>query len=759
MNDDTNLPDGVERSMSDLGAPAPTAPADEGPSYRVMTKDKIAVPKQLGKVWKGRRDSAMKAMKSFYDAWSEAIKYYNNDQLEHRVSRSGASGNTYYSRKTNERWSETENVVFSNVNSLLPAIYMKNPEPSCTPNNKDDPASQAMASVTEQLLKVLSWEEASPGVNLKIKIKQAVVCALLTNAAWIEVGWNEKDPTTEEHINELNKLASDLLAATTVTDIKRIEGQIRALESVVDLCEEEGPFVRVRSPFSVLVDVDGDDPIHSDSRWMMVCDMMSTDYVNARFGKQDANDPNRVVSVFEPTHVLTGGQKDQESADTFTLFDKGDVAEAKSYGYEDEWQLKNANRTKVWWIWDKTTRRLYLFHDKNWDWPMWVYNDPYQLPRFFPFRKLSFHTNAVGPWAKGEVTYYLDQQDAINEINDEERRARQHAKRRVIYDKAVISRDDMDAILKGDDGTARGIDLTEGKTMKDVFLNPIEPFLSMPTLFDTSKKLAAIDRISAVSDTLRGVQFKTNTTNQAINTYQATTQLRIDDKVDSIEDFVGGIYSDLAFLCYRFMDKTTVVELVGNNESSAAWMEDLDPKAAQTLVRSIRVVGGSTMKPTGPAKKHEAIEVGQILGQFQSGAPGAVTKIMLKLFQSAFHEIDMTEQDWEDLSKEIAQQQMVGNNAPPPGGAGPVAPGGGPGSSGGPPPNQQGNVPPVVGGQPPGPGGDPLEEAASFIDSLPPPMKKALGESIARGVPVKEAVQLLQQMIQHTQQPTQGAPK
>jgi hypothetical protein len=223
--------------------------------------------------------------------------------------------------------------------------------------------------------------------------------------------------------------------------------------------------------------------------------------------------------------------------------------EAATYGFNNPRAFKAACHTKVWYVWDKTTRRVMMFADNKWKWPIWVWDDPLKLPRFFPYFALWFHesTNTNSP--KGEVTYYLDQQDAINEIHSEVRRGRQWARRNVLYNKNKASQEDVEAVLKGDDGTARGIDIPEGMKMDDMIFSFVPPGLKMPEFFSPDTQFQAINRITGISDAMRGAQFKTNTTNQAIDAYQKNTDIRVDERVDLIEDFIGEVMHNIVMLC------------------------------------------------------------------------------------------------------------------------------------------------------------------------------------------------------------------
>src|SRR5690606_8157732 len=115
-----------------------------------------------------------------------------------------------------------------------------------------------------------------------------------------------------------------------------------------------------------------------------------------------------------PTHVLAlnkGKERsdvDDEVAHFELLGDKTRNDEYKQFGFEDNDTFERCKVTKVWFYWDKITRRVYLFHDKDWTWPIWVWDDPYKLDTFFNVFPLSFIIDPTTPNSRGEVSYYLD---------------------------------------------------------------------------------------------------------------------------------------------------------------------------------------------------------------------------------------------------------------------------------------------------------------------------------------------------------------
>lgn len=720
ISEATAPPDNIKK-MLDETAPE-TKPVDVGPAYRMLGSERVPVGKATGKKWRGCIDSAKTFRKRFEEAWTEAIKYFNHDQLSHRQSKDGQSGNTYYARRRNENWSETENLVFANVKAVTPAIYAKNPKLEITmPSGQNE----HIGRIIERLVDVVAGQSYAPGVKLKTKMTQAVVHAQLTNLAWIETYWTPREMSSEQAVQDLAQLGKDLAEAKTPSEIRTAEGKLMALEEKIDGLNPAGPGVRFHPSTRVYADPDAASPDFSDANWLAIEEMYPTPYLNAMYGEKPDPD-GRVKSVYQPTHVLMGDAKtssDAEDLNNFKMFDT--QSDGTTYGYKTGEAYKAAQRTKCWRIFDKVARRIYLFADNDWDWPIWVWNDPYMHPNFWMLRPLSFHTPAMGAMTKGEVTYYLDQQDAVNEIVDEERRARFQVKNKVFYDKQRIDREDVDQFLKGPDKQAMGVNVPEGGTLKDVIFTLAPPSLEFPMLFNADGKRAAIDRISGTGIILRNEEFKTNTTNQAIQKYESTTQTRLDEKLDAIEDCMGEVYFDLAFVCLRFMPKEMVVNLIGP-ELGDQWV---NMQADEIRKLSMRCVGGSTQKPTSTAKKKEAAAVVQALGQFAGAdAGGVVLEIALRLLSNAFDEIEMRPEDWDRLRQMAAQAS-----------AGSAGPSGEAASTGGPP--QAGAPPPAA---------DALQKVAGLIDGLPPQAKEALGKILARGMPVMQAVPALMKELTAT---------
>ena len=718
----------LAKSLKEFGVDAidKVTPA-KAPTYKMVGDSKIPVSKSTGTLWKGRQQQGLKNRSSAKEGWDETIRYYNNDQQSHRSENGdNQSGNKLYSKRLNNNHTETENVVFSNCSIMVPMLYAKNPDLAVVDNID---ANQPFCDMLERLGDKLMEMKDRPGIALKSKMRKAVLITLLTNSAYIRIGYTKKENSLEEGFAELQKLAEELEKAKDKKKIVEIEGKLQALEEKISMLDRGGPWATVMLPHRIIADPANLDPDPVHGKWMMEYDYLPTTYLEAVYGQKDEN--GTVKSVYKSTHVLskTVGEDSNldETVNNFVAIKEADddTMAAKQNGFDSKEALRYSSYTKVWYVWDKTTRRILMFEDCNWEWPIWVWDDFLKLPRFFPYFRLWFHESPDDSNPKGEVTYYLDQQDAINEINDEVRRGRAWAKRNVFYNKNAISQEDVEQVLKGDDGTARGIELEEGQSLNDAIMSLTPPALKFPELFNVDSKFAAINRISGLNDAARGGQFKTNTNTSAVNEYSKVMDIRTEERTDLIEDFIGDIMRNILMLCSMNMDIQQVTEIVGA-DLAANWKEITDPQDLIPTFMNCRVIGGSTAKPTSKELKGIAIELGQILGQFANASP-AIVVVMLKMLEQSFKgHFVITDDDW-NMIKETMMQAL--NKA-----------GSGQEGEAGPEQTQQGQ------GQ-----GDPKAEVANRIANLPPEAQQGLQELIDSGVPPEEALIALEQELQAQQ--------
>lgn len=717
------------------------------PSFKMVGAARIPVSSKRGNLWRSRVNQARKAMEPHIKIWDEAISYYENSQDSIRKrsnpNRSDNSGSTDISDDA----ITTENVVYSNIMSLLPQLYAKNPTITMSSNISDDATQEQQQDVRAQtitrLINSLFSMRQSPGVNLKPKARKAILIALLTNTVWFEVGYTQKENSSEQALQDLQRISKEIQEAKNAKEIERLEAELLAIEERIEFLSPSGPFVRLRMPHQVTIDPDCSEFPPTNAKWIHIEDMVPTEYLNAVFFTLD-KDGNKIRSVYEPTHIISENAQDETDEDSQTSLFSTDASPFSSkldysaYGFTNQSAFKRAQRTRVHYIWDKATRRLEMYHDKDWSWPIWVWEDELQLQEFFPLFPLTFHDGISSLYARGEVSYYLNQQDELNSINSERARARAWARKHIFFDKSILTEREANDIIHGPDDTAHGIEVPEGRDPRTLIFTIPPPSTNFAPLFDKQDLYQSIDRITAISDAMRGGELKTNTTNKAVDFYNSTANTRLSMRVDAIEDCIANIGWMLTQLCLRFMD-TTIVEKITGIDASSFW-KPIDPLTDFTEQAMI-CVGGSTQKPNKQARQQEALQVGQILAQFVRAAPGAVLQTTLKIFSKAFDDVIVSANDWEQIAAEV-QQMITASHGGAPG------TGDQPGNS----PTQGGQRGPTQQPQPqPGQQPNPQQVAIQIINAmkmLPPEIAKAIGVALAQGASPDQILQMMAQRAQ-----------
>lgn len=721
----------------DMEVPLTNEEREREPVYKVVGETKRPVSKHAGPLWRSRRDAAYAKLEQGgkIENWQEAIRYYKNDQ---RIDRKGPAARTRSVRINENGGGESENIVFAATSALVPAIYAKNPTAEVTSNYRDDNEEggrdkelEELAGVGERLINTLSSMKGSPGINLKPKARKSVIMTTLTNISYLEVGYTKREQSSEQALEDLDRIAKELEEATEPKEIERLEGELIALEEKIDFLRPSGPWVKFKHPKDVLRDPDATEADLSDAKWTMYADYVSTAYINAVFRTKTG--PNEWTSIYKPTHVigLNSAEGIQDEINNFKLVKENN--DFQTYGYNDQDTFNKAQRTKVWYVWDKITRRVYMFNDEDWSWPIWVWDDLYNLDTFFNLFPLEFYTDPEQDIGNSEVMYYLDQQDAINENNAEKRKIRKRIMGTIFYNKNVIKDAAvLEAYINGTDTRAAiGVDAPTDADMNKAFFALLPPSAQFLQLLDNTPYHEAAQRVASVQPVMQGQQFKTNTTNDAIETYNSNQQTRLDEKIDAVEDQIGAVLWAVLQMCLQFMSKEEVATVIGDTDAQK-W-RPMQPADIRKNF-SVRIAGGSSQKPTSRAKKQEAVQMGQTLGQFANAGNGAALLMILKVFERAFDELVITTEDWKFLQEAIMQQIQNSN------------PTGAPqeeGATGGQATNQ--NV-----AQVPEQKQDPMMLLAELVNQLPPEAKEALGLALARGVPIEEALPRIIEMVQQS---------
>lgn len=619
--------------------------------YRIYPGSRIAISSAVGKQWRKNYEAAVVAYDHVWSAWEDAFRYYNNDQNTIMTTPVGVF----------KRGDGSENIIYSNVNIMLPAVYSKDPQVTCSTTDEGD---KAFCDALEPLINTLFRRKDA--LNAKPKVKKAVGIGLLTNFGVMKIDWTKRDDSRELAVREMEAASQKLAQAQDPDEVEAIYGQLQALELNMETRDPMGPSLKNLLPHNLIVDPYAEQPDGLDGNWMIEPVLLPTNMLIARFtqpGEGDTEGDN--VLVYKPTHVvsLRKGQGEREDNIGLSLRElDGPVNFPTTHTTEERAAYLSMHFSQCFYVWDKITRRVMLFHRDDWTWPLWVWDDPLQISRFFPYYIISYSMSTGGTAGVGEVSYYMDHQDAINDIN------KQMAKmRRTVFDFWLYNTDAM-----GKDEAEKFIDALRGKPqankkmlgisagerkIQDCIESVIPPSAQVKELFDKTPIFDAVNRLTNTSDALRGVQFKTNTNVAAVDTYQESMRLMVGAKVDVVEDVVADVAQSLAEMCVQYYTQEEVAGIIGD-AAAQGWREM--GLAEFRSIYNVQLVAGSMEKPNSVFKKKEAVQISQAVGQFAQAAPGATLRVMLRVLEQAFTEVIIKPEDWEAIDAEIAATTQKG---------------------------------------------------------------------------------------------------
>lgn len=645
---------------------------EPAPVYRIYEGSRIAISSSVGKLWEKKVTAAIAAYEQVTIIWDEVFKYYNNNQNKAIESTRGVF----------KRGDGTENIMFSNLNIMLPAVYSKNPDITCsTIDEVEEPFTKSLEKVLNRLIRNQN------ALNAKPKIKKAVGVGLLTNFGILKLDWTKKNDSREIAVQQMQELTTQLATAKTQEEVELIYGKLESLEISMEVLKKSGPSLCNVLPHNLIIDPYAEQQDGCDADWMAERCFLPTAMLTERYTQPDPatqSESNDLVGndggiketsagarvlVYKPTHKAAFNTADGRRDDGLGLVLKAIESGSQSIHHTDDERTAYLHMytTECYLVWDRVTRRVMLFQRDDWSWPLWVWDDPLEISRFYPYFILGYTMSTGGTVAVGETAYYMDQQDAINDINRKLKRMRTSVFDYFLYNSDMVDSDQIEKLINAVRGEAFGdtkhvIGVKAGEKKISDLIEPIVPRMDQyKELFDKQGLLDAINRITNTSDALRGVQFKTNTNEDAVNTYQESMKLSVGAKVDVVEDVVADIAHSLAELCVQNLTQQDVADLVGQT-FAMAWQQ---MSVAEFNGRySIEIVAGSMEKPNSVFKKQEAVQIAQAVGQFAQAAPGATLQIMLRVLEQAFTEVVIKPEDWQAINQEIQAKTAQGVGAP-----------------------------------------------------------------------------------------------
>lgn len=595
------------------------------PLFKMISDNKIPVSKKEGILWKERLELCRKRTEDLSEAWETIKDVY--------LGKSNAPSLDLDKKRSfiHQEDKVFENLLWANTIGINRETVMKLPHIEITTAYEPH---EAIAQAYERAINNYMGQIGNSGLNCKEKLKKADISAQLTNRGIIRLDWNDK-VDTDKLFGDIRNIEQKLAAATSTKEVQKLEGELYAANEKLSTSGMSGAQLTLIDPTRLFVDPNSQLESGLDADWMIEERIEFESILKAKYGTDEGT-------------VYAGEKSKIESSDKDKFRE-----ECINYasGEDTDVTSDNLRTVKTYYVWDKLKKRLYLYQEGKWDYPLWVWEDPYGLERFFPYYILSYNYGVTDSNILPEAAYYLPLMNGLNKINSMVDKARDRAFGTVIVDKKYrINEKDLQNIAAGKPGYVL-VDTPEGKTARDGVTGMITPGMENPALVNKFDLYQSIAKLCTADNITRGEEYKANTTNMAIQQYSSGRKVIIGVRVDAL----------LAFYCAMARD---ILQLMIDRLTEDEWLKFVTPSDAQIITSSriaiydtsFTLVGDDTVEPTAAIKKQEAMQLAQILGQFAAATP-AVSIVALKAISRAFNEVVITDNDWAMIFQSLQQAQ------------------------------------------------------------------------------------------------------
>jgi hypothetical protein len=383
--------------------------------------------------WMKEYDAAKKREKTFRAASAKIVQLYEGDE------------------KTESQF----NILYSNTETLAPALYNSIPRAVVDRRFKDEDKIGGMAAkITQRTLEYLLDDGMAEYASFDDLMKSAVLEALVPGRGLTRFKY-DASIKTEEAANPTDD-------ADSPPPVETVEGEV--------VCGEEVPWDRFCHGYAKK---------WKDVPWVAFDHFMDKGELVSNFGE---------IGNLVP--VAESASEDDES------------------GKSDE-GLKDTKTAAVIEIWDKQTKKVYFFARSYPDAPVKVVDDPLGLTGFFPNPKPLTFTQKISTLTPVPLyTFYEEQAKELNAITLRINRLIRALKVRGLYDATV---EGLDKVLSADDNVLIPAEnvaaLQQGQSLeKAIWLFPIEKLIVVlqQLYLQRNQVKQVIYEITGIADIMRG---------------------------------------------------------------------------------------------------------------------------------------------------------------------------------------------------------------------------------------------------------------
>lgn len=469
------------------------------------------------------------------------------------------------------------NMAFSTINVIGPSVSVNYPKITV---NARRPEDGDRATVTEAIVNYW-WRH----YGCQRQFRKAVKDKLVFGHGWVKTGYRfveeekviQRDPNVEEN---------------DVADAEEINVETELI--VV----EDRPFVERVSPYDIYVDPDGTSM--DDIKW--IAQRIKRPLADVRNDKRYNSNARAEV---QPTQYSKYGLDGQQPRQSYT---------------------KEDSYVEVWEFYDIPKGTMCIFAEGSDKFLV----QPTKIPFAFghPFVMLRNYEVPEHFYPMGELEAIEGLQHELNETRTQMMNHRKRFSRKWLYKESAFDPDGR-AMLESDEDNVL-VPVVGDEPLGGV-ISPMPAVINPPEFYNQSSLIAGdMDRVSGVSDYMRGAMPEIRRTATEAAIAQDASNARAADKLASIELEIAACASRLVALAQQYMTGEQVARVVGSN-AIPLWVKfDRDYIAGEF---DFEVEGGSTQPVNESFRRQMALQLVDAMAPFvQAGVVdmGALARHVLQ---------------------------------------------------------------------------------------------------------------------------------
>lgn len=505
-----------------------------------------------------RRSRAWRQQEQYDSLWKRMVNLYK--------------GKHYDTKSTEDRM--LVNMAFATKNVIAPSVAINNPKFTVNARRAE---VAPHATVAEQVLNYL-WRIGKYQDDFRLSVDDFLVIG----HGWLKVAYKATKP---KKIVKLDDHDADAEDPEGVDD--RDEEVVGNAESEVNYFgeDQDRPFVERISPFDVLVDPDARHP--KEMKWIAqrtkrpIADVL----VDERYDKKIRMKVTASNSVMHDDDEKVDGRPERA----------GDVA------YVDVWEFYDIRKGTVSTFAEGVTDGFLIA--------------PAEMPYAFghPFVMMRNYEVTDTFYPMGELESIEVLQKELNATRTQMMNHRKKYQRKTLYDSDIFDAKGIEALQDDRDNVLVPVALNGQGSLNDVTAI-LQQQGTPPEFYNQSDIISGdIDRVSGVSDYMRGAQAEIRRTATEAAMIQDAQNARAADKLSRVEQTLGHIGGRVVQLMQQFMTGEMVVRIAGPN-AAPLWVT-IDSDYIQGEF-DYEVVGGSTAPNNETARRNDALQLVDAMAPF-----------------------------------------------------------------------------------------------------------------------------------------------